>query len=279
MQLEFFAYDVTPHPFLPDTTPADLLESLYFKIPSPSTAVTASAASDLTSIHSSLDLGRAGMDFEIDGVVYKLASPSLRSRVGGRTRSPRWAIAHKFEAAKADTELLRVAARVGRTGAITPVAELEPCDVGGVTVGSASLHNFVRAGELLRGAGKGAVVEVRRAGDVIPQVVAVVSPGDGEGEVDGFEPPKKCPACGADTMFEWEKGGEEDGAESGQVLRCTGGRFDCEPQVSERGAERSETQRKRCSQCWNCVEAISSDVAYEVSALNTNPPQTCVHSL
>ena len=170
------------------------------------------------------------MKYEIDGVVYKLSSPSHRSEVGGRTRSPRWCIAHKFTADFATTEILKIAPQVGRTGAITPVARLTPVNVGGVTVSKASLHNYYLARRMLKGVKEGARVKVERAGDVIPKVVGLVSSGDGTEIVSGVEPPSSCPSCGSSVSFEWEKG--ESG--EGQVLRCGGGRFVCDAQV--RGA-------------------------------------------
>ena len=208
--LEFFAYDVTPHPFSPGLPMSEFISSLAFTPPAPSTPTMAMTASDLTKIHSDLMLQRSTLPYEIDGVVYKLLSTSHRALAGGRPRSPRWAVAHKFPPSTALTKILTVEPRVGRTGAITPVAKLLPCIVGGVNVTSASLHNFPRASKLLRGAGLGAVVEVTRAGDVIPQVVRVVEGGSSMSLIEGVEAPKVCPACGGETMFEWQKeGGEE----------------------------------------------------------------------
>lgn len=151
-----------------------------------------------------------------------------------RTRSPRWAIAHKFPASVTSTTLLSVTSRVGRTGAITPVAQLEPCDVGGVTVSSASLHNFIRVEELLKGARQGAIVDIQRAGDVIPQVLRVSDPGSTDLPFLDFSAPKTCPACNAPTLFEWQKTNSEKPEydpvlNSGQVLRCTN-TLTCPPQ-------------------------------------------------
>ena len=136
---------------------------------------------------------RGELDFEIDGVVVKVNDPELRDRLGATAKAPRWAVAFKFEAEQAETVVLAINAQVGRTGAVTPVAELEPVLVAGTTVKRATLHNYedlarkdVRVGD---------AVVIEKGGDIIPKVVRVIlerrSP-----ESTRFEPPKHCPACG-----------------------------------------------------------------------------------
>jgi DNA ligase (NAD+) len=155
---------------------------------------------------------RAGLPYDIDGVVYKVDMKEQQETLGFVSRAPRWAIAQKFPAQEEITRLLDIDIQVGRTGALTPVARLEPVFVGGVTVTNATLHNLdeirrkdVRAGDW---------VVVRRAGDVIPEVASVVIERR-QGEPAGFEMPETCPECG--SMVERVEGEA--------VFRCSGGLF------------------------------------------------------
>ncbi|MBU3724650.1 MAG: NAD-dependent DNA ligase LigA [Burkholderiaceae bacterium] len=142
---------------------------------------------------------RSDLPFEIDGVVYKLESLALQAKAGFVSRAPRFAIAHKFPAEEASTRLLDIDVQVGRTGALTPVARLEPVFVGGVTVTNATLHNedeITRKGLMI-----GDTVWVRRAGDVIPEVlgtIAALRPADAR----PFVMPMCCPVCGTKTVRE-----------------------------------------------------------------------------
>ena len=142
---------------------------------------------------------REDLPYEIDGLVIKVDSLDLQQRLGEISRSPRWAIAYKFKPRQATTQILNIQAQVGRTGTLTPVASLEPVQVGGVTVKSASLHNMdeverkdIRIGD---------TVIVERAGDVIPYVVQVISE-KRIGQEHKFEMPENCPACGSSVYRE-----------------------------------------------------------------------------
>jgi DNA ligase (NAD+) len=148
---------------------------------------------------------RDDLDYEIDGVVIKVDETAAREELGATARAPRWAKAYKFPARDEETPVANVTVQVGRTGRLTPVALLEPVDVGGVTVSRASLHNFDEVEAL--GVGVGDVVRVQRAGDVIPYVESVV-----ESNSDGpYELPDACPVCESPVERE------------GPIAYCTGG--------------------------------------------------------
>ena len=167
------------------------------------------------------EIGRARNDlpYEIDGVVYKVDSFELQQALGFVSRAPRWAIAHKFPAQEEITVVRDIEFQVGRTGALTPVARLEPVFVGGVTVSNATLHNI---DELHRkDVRPGDSVIVRRAGDVIPEVVSVVKSKRPKG-IRQVELPGHCPVCGSHVARE----------EGEAVARCTGGLF-CSAQRTE----------------------------------------------
>ncbi len=145
---------------------------------------------------------RFSLPYEIDGLVIKVDSFRQRALLGFTSKSPRWAIAFKYPAQQATTVLKNVTYSVGRTGAITPVAELEPVKCGGVTISSATLHNFDEVERLGLKIGDRVVIE--RAGEVIPKVVKAV-PGARTGAEKEIKPPKACPSCGAEVFRDEEE--------------------------------------------------------------------------
>ncbi len=179
----------------------------------------------LLKFHREIEAQRAKLDYDIDGVVYKTDRIDWQERLGFVSRSPRWAIAHKFPAEKATTVVKDIEIQVGRTGALTPVAKLEPVTVGGVVVQNATLHNFDEIARL--DVRKHDTVRIQRAGDVIPQVLEVVL----EKRPPGTKPypfPKHCPCpLKTDVVREQTATGEE-----GAVARCTG-EFACPYQAVE----------------------------------------------
>jgi DNA ligase (NAD+) len=213
-KLSFFAYGLGDLQgwAQPDTHSATLDAIAAFGLPVCAERAVVQGAEGLVAFHAEMGAKRDALPFDIDGVVYKVDSIALQKRLGFVTREPRWAVAHKYPAQEQMTRLNAIEIQVGRTGKLTPVAKLEPVFVGGTTVSNATLHNLF---ELRRkGVRIGDTVIVRRAGDVIPEVVGRV-PGARAGYVPNFRMPRACPVCGSRVLR--EKGGIDH--------RCTGGLF------------------------------------------------------
>ena len=212
--LKFYAYSlgvVAPGDFtLPDSHHERLKQLAEWGIPlCPDIGITEGASGCLAYYEQILSR-RDGLPYDIDGVVFKVDDIALQQQLGFVARAPRWAIAQKFPAQEEMTRLLDVEFQVGRTGAITPVARLEPVFVGGVTVSNATLHNQDEVERL--GVCIGDTVIIRRAGDVIPQVVSVVADKRPE-DAREIQFPAQCPVCDSQV----EKLADE------AVARCTGG--------------------------------------------------------
>lgn len=193
----------------------DLLRRFGFRVSGETELVKGVAGCQ--AYYDAMQLRRSSLPFEIDGVVYKVDSSLLQQKLGFVARAPRFACAHKFPAVEQMTALLDVDFQVGRTGALTPVARLQPVSVAGVTVSNATLHNMdeierkdIRIGD---------VVIIRRAGDVIPEVVSVVME-QRPMVTRAIHLPTHCPVCGADVVREQNEA----------VARCTGGLF-CKAQL------------------------------------------------
>ena len=170
---------------------------------------------------------RTEIDFDIDGIVYKVNDFKLQSRLGYVANAPRWAVAHKFSANKAISNILDIEIQVGRTGALTPVAKIKSVNIGGVVVSNATLHNEdeidrkdIRVGD---------TVVVERAGDVIPHIVSVDIKKRKEGSKK-YEFPEKCPSCGSKTIKEFNYTTKKIDA----VRRCVSEGYDCEKVAIEK---------------------------------------------
>ncbi len=225
--LRFFAYGWGEVSKRPADTQSGVYEAFVkWGLPVNPLATVREGAGELLSYYEKLAAERAKLSYDIDGVVYKLNRLDLQERLGFVSRSPRWAIAHKFPAQQAMTILKDIEIQVGRTGALTPVAKLEPVTVGGVVVANATLHN---EDEIARKDVRiGDTVILQRAGDVIPQIVGIVPDKRPKG-AKPFKFPEVCPVCGSHAVRETnEKTGRID-----VVRRCTGGLI-CQAQRVER---------------------------------------------
>ena len=225
--LHFFAYAWGEVSKMPAATQMGMVHAFKaYGLPVNPLTVLCHSAEELLRHYHDIESRRASLPYDIDGVVYKVDSLALQERLGFVSRAPRWAAAHKFPAEQATTILRDIEIQVGRTGALTPVARLDPVTVGGVVVANATLHNEDEIAR--RDIRIGDTVRIQRAGDVIPQVLGPVL----EKRPKGAKPyrfPTICPVCGSAAIREIDpKTGTAD-----VVRRCTGGLI-CPAQVKER---------------------------------------------
>jgi len=171
--------------------------------------------------YSKIENGRTKIDFDIDGIVYKINDFELQKRLGNVANSPRWAVAHKFASNKAISKILNIEIQIGRTGALTPVAKINPINIGGVVVSNATLHNEdeidrkdIRIGDL---------ATIERAGDVIPHILSV-DKSKRDKKSHKFIFPKNCPSCGSKTIKEFNNITKKEDA----VRRCSSEGYECE---------------------------------------------------
>ncbi|MEA3031749.1 MAG: ligase [Sphingomonadales bacterium] len=217
--LRFYAHGWGEASALPAETQLGVMEAIARSgVPIAADVARVTTLDDLLAHYRAIEAKRADLPFDIDGVVYKVDRLDWQKRLGQVARAPRWALAHKFPAQRAETILREIDIQVGRTGKLTPVARLEPVTVGGVVVTNATLHNRDEIERL--GARPGDRVVVQRAGDVIPQIVEVPTRDEAR---PAFVFPDHCPQCGSEAV-----------AEEGEIdVRCTGGLI-CPAQRFER---------------------------------------------
>ena len=180
-----------------------------------------SGTKNLMANYQEIEKQRSNLDFDIDGIVYKINDFALQKRLGNVANAPRWAIAHKFSSNKAISKILDIEIQIGRTGALTPVAKIKPINIGGVTVSNATLHNEDEINRKDIRVGDTATVE--RAGDVIPHILSV-DLNKRQRNSSKFVFPKNCPSCGSKTIKEFNSITKKNDA----VRRCSSEGYYCE---------------------------------------------------
>ena len=226
--LKFVAYgfgSVEPKNFVTQAEYLKLLKTWGFNT-NPLNGLV-STIEDIEKNYKKIETQRSTIDYDLDGLVYKINDLKLQNRLGFVSNSPRWAIAHKFSAEKGFSIIKNIEIQVGRTGALTPVAKIEPVNIGGVVVSNATLHNEdeinrkdIRIGD---------VACIQRAGDVIPQIL-YVDKGKRNKNVKKFNFPNKCPSCGSKTIKEFNYSTKKKDA----VTRCPDSKFNCKEILKEK---------------------------------------------
>ena len=220
--LKFIAYSygyVDKPNFVKQSQFIKLLKSWGFKTNKSNKVI--SGVDNLIKYHSTFENKRFDLEYDVDGLVYKIDDISIQKRLGYVANAPRWAIAHKFSAKSSFSEILNIDVQVGRTGALTPVAKVKSVNIGGVVVSNATLHN---EDEILRKDIRiGDTVKIERAGDVIPHVISVDLKKRGK-NVKKYVFPKKCPSCGSNVVKEFNNTTKKFDA----VKRCSSEGYECE---------------------------------------------------
>ncbi len=223
-QLKFFAYSPGEVGEVTWSSQWEFLQKLQkWGFPTNPLAKRCATVDEALALHRDIGAGRKGLGYDIDGVVYKVDRLDWQQRLGMVSRAPRWALAHKFAAEQAETIVRKIVVYVGRTGALTPLAQVEPVHVGGVTIANIGLHNEDVVAE--KDVREGDTVIIQRAGDVIPQLVSVVKAKRPKNvaKAGPWEMPDRCPICKSAATRE----------EGEAVRRCTGGLI-CSAQAVER---------------------------------------------
>ena len=226
--LRFIAYTYGYEKGLKDKNQSNFLNSLSkwgFKI-NPYNKVL-KGINNLMKNYNEIEKKRSEIDFDIDGIVYKINDFELQSRLGYVANAPRWAIAHKFSSDKATSQLLDIEIQIGRTGALTPVAKIKPVNIGGVVVSNATLHNEDEINRKDIRINDSVLVE--RAGDVIPHILSV-DLSKRRNDSKKYEFPKKCPSCGSKIIKEFNSVSKKFDA----VRRCSSEGYDCDKVAIEK---------------------------------------------
>ena len=239
-----------------------------FGLPTSNLNIQAMNIKDCLKYYKKVLNAREDIPFDIDGVVYKINQIEYQEKLGEISRSPRWAIAHKFPAEEATTIIEKINFQVGRTGVLTPVARLKPVRVGGVTVSNCTLHNIDELERL--DPRQGDTVIIRRAGDVIPQIVKVIQSKRKKG-VKPIKIPSNCPACGSILVQENQSDWEVLDINK-KRLKILSSKIEAENFISKKndnGLEINEVKNKaafiKCSSSFSCPEMIKGNLTHFVS--------------
>ena len=239
-----------------------------FGLPTSNLNIQAMNIKDCLKYYKKVLNAREDIPFDIDGVVYKINQIEYQEKLGEISRSPRWAIAHKFPAEEATTIIEKINFQVGRTGVLTPVARLKPVRVGGVTVSNCTLHNIDELERL--DPRQGDTVIIRRAGDVIPQIIKVIQSKRKKG-VKPIKIPSNCPACGSILVQENQSDWEVLDINK-KRLKILSSKIEAENFISKKndnGLEINEVKNKaafiKCSSSFSCPEMIKGNLTHFVS--------------